>query len=89
MTRRITRDNNPAREGGVMNIESKYEDALRAIRFGIASLEAVKKGMKVDLGYSQRKMREVLFNESSEIYKPIIWEAYDIYEDKKEEQKNG
>ena len=56
-------------------IAPRYKDALESIRFGIACLEAVDKGNKIDLKYAKNKMREVLFNESSPEYRPINYEV--------------
>ncbi len=52
-----------------------HADALEAIRQGIAYLEAIKNGKKVNIQYAQGKMREVLFNASSSEYRPINWEV--------------
>jgi len=51
-------------------LERKYKEALEAIRYGIAGLEAMKQGKTLDIEHTKRKMREVLFNASSE-YRPV------------------
>lgn len=59
----------------IVKAVNNHEDALEAIRQGIAYLEAIKQGKKVDIQYVQGKMREVLFNASSNEHNPINWEV--------------
>lgn len=58
-----------------MDTETKYQEALEAIRYGIAGLEAMKQGKALDIGHTQRKMREVLFNASSEYRQVQFYEV--------------
>jgi hypothetical protein len=66
---------NDANASLIVKAVNNHDDALEAIRQGIAYLEAIKQGKKVDIQYVQGKMREVLFNASSNEYRSINWEV--------------
>lgn len=66
-------DGNTADREFIVKAVNNHDDALEAIRKGIAYLESIKQGKKVDIQYIQGKMREVLFNASSNEYRSINW----------------